>query len=63
MAFDGVVIAGLVSEFKKRLVGGRIYKIYQPEVDEICLVIKNRIDDCNVTERLVLSVDASLPIM
>ena len=49
MAFDGVVIAGLVSEFKKRLVGGRIYKIYQPEVDEICLVIKNRIDDCNVT--------------
>lgn len=63
MAFDGIVISGLVSEFKKRLVGGRINKIYQPEVDEICLVIKNRIDDCNVTERLVLSVDASLPIM
>lgn len=63
MAFDGVVIASLVSEFNKCLVGGRIYKIYQPEVDEICLVIKNRTKDCNVTKRLVISVDASLPLM
>lgn len=63
MAFDGIVISGLVSEFKKRLVGGRIYKIYQPEVDEIILVVKNRIEDQNTTERLLLSVDASLPLM
>ncbi|MDD6328875.1 MAG: NFACT RNA binding domain-containing protein [Eubacteriales bacterium] len=63
MAFDGIVVSGIVSEIKKRLVGGRIYKIYQPEIDEICLVVKNRLDDQNITERLLLSADASLPLM
>lgn len=63
MAFDGVVIASLVSEFNQKLKGGRIYKIYQPETDEICLVVKNRINDENTTSRLVLCADASLPLM
>ena len=31
MAFDGVVISNVVSDLKKKLVDGRIYKIYQPE--------------------------------
>ncbi|MGN0152043.1 MAG: NFACT family protein [Wujia sp.] len=63
MALDGIAIAGIVSELKNKLVGGRIYKIYQPEVDEICLVIKNRTAAGNTTEKLVLSADASLPLM
>ena len=40
MAFDGVTVSAIVSELKKNLTGGRIYKIYQPEVDELCLVKK-----------------------
>lgn len=63
MALDGVVISGIISELKHKLVGGRIYKIYQPEVDEINLVVKNKVDDENITSRLVLSADATLPLM
>ena len=40
MAFDGFVISNIVSELNKQIIGGRIYKIYQPEADEITLVIK-----------------------
>lgn len=63
MALDGVVISGIVSEMKKKLTGGRIYKVYQPEVDEICLVIKNKTESENRTDRLVISADASLPLI
>ena len=40
MAFDGVTIANVVSELKKELIGGRLYKIAQPEEDELLLTIK-----------------------
>ena len=30
MAFDGVVISNIVRDMRERLMGGRIYKIYQP---------------------------------
>lgn len=63
MALDGIAISGIVSELKRRLIGGRIYKIYQPEVDEICLIVKNRTETGNTSERLVLSADAGLPLM
>lgn len=63
MAYDGIAISGIVSELKKKLVGGRIYKIYQPEVDELCLVVKNRDEEGNSTYRLVVSADASLPLL
>lgn len=63
MALDGIAISGIVSELSAKLTGGRIYKIYQPEPDEICLVIKNRTTGGGSTERLVLSADASLPLM
>jgi len=63
MALDGVVISGIVSELKDKLVGGRIYKIYQPETDEICIVVKNRTEEGNSTYRLLISADASLPLM
>ena len=43
MAMDGISIAGIIHELKKRVIGGRIYKIYQPEEDEICIVVKRAI--------------------
>ena len=42
MAFDGVTIANVVSELKKELMGGRLYKIAQPEADELLLSIKKK---------------------
>ena len=63
MAFDGVTVSAIVSELKKNLTGGRIYKIYQPEVDELCMVVKNRTEQGNTTSRLVISADASLPLL
>jgi predicted ribosome quality control (RQC) complex YloA/Tae2 family protein len=41
MAFDGITIAGIISEIKKKALGGRIDKIYQPEADEIVLNIRS----------------------
>ncbi|MDO4977449.1 MAG: NFACT RNA binding domain-containing protein [Eubacteriales bacterium] len=59
MAFDGTVIANIVYDMKRLLIGGRIYKIYQPETDELLLVIKNQKE----THRLLLSASASLPLV
>ena len=59
MAFDGITVACLVHELSDKLTGGRIYKIAQPEPDELLLTIKN-----NSTQyRLVLSASASLPLV
>lgn len=63
MALDGIYISAIVSELKNRITGGRIYKIYQPEEDEICLVIKNRSENGNETLRLVISANPSLPLI
>ena len=59
MAFDGTVIANIVHDMNRSLTGGRIYKIYQPEKDELLLVIKNQKD----THRLLISASASLPLL
>ena len=59
MAFDGVVISDIVNDMRRRLVGGRIYKIYQPEADEINLVVKN----LKTTFRLMLNASATLPLV
>ncbi len=59
MAFDGVTIAGIVNELKGIITGNRIYKIAQPEKDELLLTIKG---SCGQV-RLVLSADASLPLL
>jgi len=60
MAFDGITIANIVAECKERMVGGRIYKIAQPEKDELLLTIKAGGKD---QYRLLLSADASLPLI
>lgn len=59
MAFDGITIAGIVSELQKTILDGRIYKIAQPEEDELLLTIKNN----GKQYRLLLSADASLPLI
>ncbi|GFI21400.1 putative protein YloA [Lachnospiraceae bacterium] len=59
MAFDGVTIAGIVSELKDKLVGNRIYKIAQPEKDELLLTVKG---SCGQV-RMLMSADASLPLL
>ena len=40
MAFDGITIANLVKEMNDAIIGCRIYKIAQPENDELILTIK-----------------------
>ena len=59
MAFDGVTIAGIVNELQDKLVGNRVYKIAQPEKDELLLTIKG---SCGQV-RMLMSADASLPLL
>ena len=59
MAFDGITIANITRELNDTLLGGRIYKIAQPESDELLLTIKNN----GSQYRLMLSADASLPLV
>ncbi len=59
MAFDGITIANITKELQETLTGGRIYKIAQPEADELLLTIKNN----SSQYRLLLSADASLPVV
>lgn len=59
MAFDGVTIASVVSELKRELIGGRLYKIAQPEADELLLTVKQPTGQ----KRLLISAGASLPLI
>lgn len=59
MAFDGITIANITRELHDALLGGRIYKIAQPESDELLLTVKNN----GAQYRLLLSADASLPLV
>lgn len=54
MAFDSTVMAAVVAELSEKLTGGRISKIYQPEPDEIALLIYAG----GANHRLVLSANA-----
>lgn len=57
MPFDGVVAKNVVIELSDILVGGRIEKVYQPERDEIFLLIRAKGQNC----KLILSANASYP--
>ena len=57
MAFDGVVTYHLKKELNQLLVNGRIRKIYQPEKDEIRLLINQG----KSKYHLLLSVNPSNP--
>lgn len=59
MALDGIVISNIVHELNAYLMNGRLYKIAQPEADELLLTIKN-----NSTQyRLTISASAGLPLI
>ncbi|MBK5243604.1 MAG: NFACT family protein [Eubacteriaceae bacterium] len=57
MAFDGVTLYHLKEEFQSLLIGGHIRKIYQPEADEIRLLVNVGRENFN----LLLSANASNP--
>lgn len=59
MAFDGITIAAVVHELNSVLIGGRLFKIAQPEKDELILTIKNNKEQY----RLQISAGASLPLI
>ncbi|MGB3368628.1 MAG: NFACT family protein, partial [Acidaminobacteraceae bacterium] len=54
---DGLFINGLINELREKLVGGRIDKVYQPEKDEVTLLVSNN----RTSYILEISSDASLP--
>lgn len=59
MAFDGITIASIVKECNDCLIGSRIYKIAQPETDELLLTLKTE----QGQKRLLISAGASLPLI
>lgn len=59
MAFDGLCIAAITKECNEKIINSRIYKIAQPEKDELILTLKAP----SGTYRLFLSADASLPLI
>ncbi|SDA68456.1 Predicted component of the ribosome quality control (RQC) complex, YloA/Tae2 family, contains fibronectin-binding (FbpA) and DUF814 domains [Butyrivibrio sp. INlla18] len=67
MAFDGITIANLTKDLGDYLVGGRIYKIAQPESDELVITVKLSYENADKygikQKRLVLSSDATLPLV
>lgn len=59
MAFDGITVANIVKELNDTILDGRIYKIAQPETDELLLTIKTP----KGQRRLCISASASLPLI
>lgn len=57
MAFDGVVLHAVKTELTEKLLGGRVDKVYQPESDEIVLLIRSGGENY----KLFLSADANYP--
>ena len=42
MAFDGLIVSSVAKELSDLIIGGKIEKIYQPEVDELVLNIHSQ---------------------
>lgn len=59
MAFDGITVSNIVKECNACLAGSRIYKIAQPETDELLLTLKTETGQ----KRLLISAGASLPLI
>lgn len=59
MAFDGIVVAALVKELNEKLVDGRIYKIAQPETDELLITVRKEKEQF----LLLISAGAGLPLI
>ena len=50
MALDGIVIANIRQELEQTLLGGRLYKIAQPETDELLFTIKTTVQACHFSQ-------------
>ena len=59
MAFDGITVSALTKELSERLTGSRIYKIQQPEADELIISFKTKSGQYKV----LISVDPTLPLV
>ena len=59
MAFDGITVSCIVHELNDKLLNGRLFKIAQPENDELFLTIKVNKEQY----RLMISANASLPLI
>ncbi len=57
MPFDGIVTKCMVNELNGLLAGGRVDKVFQPEADEIVLVVRAK----SQNYRLVASANANYP--
>lgn len=56
MAFDGIYMAAVARELQACLVGGRVEKIYQPEREELHIIIRNE----GKKHRLLISANAQM---
>ncbi len=59
MALDGITVRALCAELNRTILNSRIYKIAQPEADELLLTLKTE----QGQQRLLLSVNAGLPFV
>ena len=59
MAYDGITVAAVTEELNRKLTGGRVYRIAQPENDAVVLTVRAQ----SGQYRLLLSADASLPLV
>ena len=57
MAFDGMMMRHVINELKVEALGSRVYQIYQPNRDEIIIVLRTQ----NGNKRLLLSSRANSP--
>ncbi len=62
MAFDGFTTRALQTELADKLTGARIYRIVQPEPDELLLTLRPEASRGGGQVRLLLSADATLPL-
>ncbi len=58
MAFDGITTCSITNELAHKLIGGRIYKIIQPEKDALLITVRKEKDQFKV----FLSANPSLPL-
>lgn len=63
MAFDGITIRALQRELSDRLTGARIYRITEPEPDELLLTLRPEASRGGGQVRLLLCADAALPLV
>ncbi|MGB9678950.1 MAG: Rqc2 family fibronectin-binding protein [Thermoanaerobacteraceae bacterium] len=57
MALDGITLFSIINELNKNLTDGKIDKIYQPEKEELILIIRNK----GINYKLLISANPNYP--